>query len=309
MTLIKRLDLKVGFSCNNNCLFCVQAHKKHLGDRPTDDLKKEMENGIETGCEGIVFTGGEPAIRKDILELARYAKDEGYTTIELQSNGRMFSYMEFVKKAINAGVNEFSPALHGHNEKIHDTLTCSPGAFRQVTQGVKNLRKMDQYILTNSVINSLNYKYLPELAELLVSLGVSQFQLAFVHAIGNAGKNFDSIVPRKSDAKPFIHRALDIGIKAGVGVMVEAYPFCFMEGHEKYCAERFMPSTEIRYSDLYVEDFERDRKASGKVKFPQCKKCKFDLICEGPWKEYPEKFGNSEFKAVTGKKIRDFQNY
>jgi MoaA/NifB/PqqE/SkfB family radical SAM enzyme len=300
----KRLDLKVGFSCNNNCMFCVQAHKKHLGDRSTSDLKEEMDRGIKTGCQGIVFTGGEPTIRKDILELVRYAKAAGFSTIQLQSNGRMFSYAGFVKKAISAGVNEFSPALHGHTAAIHDFLTKSPGAYDQVILGIKNLKNRGQYVLTNSVINKVNYRYLPQLAELLVSLGVDQFQLAFVHAIGNARDNFDAIVPKKSEVQPFVHKALDVGIKAGVGLMVEAYPFCFMRGYEKYCAERFMPSTEIRYPDLFVEDFERDRKQSGKKKFPQCARCRFDPVCEGPWKEYAEKFGGGEFAPVTGKKIR-----
>lgn len=302
--VMKRLDLKVGFSCNNNCRFCVQAHKRHLGDRTTEELKREIDKGTKTGCDGIVFTGGEPTFRKDIIELIRYAKEAGYKIIQIQSNGRMFSYMDFVKKAIKAGANEFSPALHGHTAELHDYLTRSPGAFEQVVQGIKNIREMDQYILTNTVITKPNYKHLPELAELFVKLQVNQFQLAFVHAVGNAWKYFDSIVPRKSAARPYIHRALDIAIEAGVGVMVEAYPFCFMQGYEKYCAERFMPATEIRYPDLFVEDFERDRKASGKKKFPQCKKCKFNLICEGPWKEYPEKFGSSEFKPVPGKVIK-----
>ncbi|NIO20596.1 MAG: radical SAM protein [Candidatus Aenigmarchaeota archaeon] len=301
---MKRLDLKVGFSCNNNCRFCVQAHKRELGDRTTEELKKEMDKGIKTGCEGIVFTGGEPTIRKDIIELVKYAKDAGYRIIQLQSNGRMFSYKDFVKKLIEAGANEFSPALHGHTSEIHDYLTRSPGAFDQVIQGIKNLRELNQYILMNSVINKVNYKYLPNLARLFVSLKVAQFQLAFIHAIGNARKNFDSMVPKKSLVKPYIQRALDIGIGGGVDLMVEAYPFCFMQGYEKYCAERFMPSTEIRYPDLFVEDFERDRKKSGKKKFPQCKKCRYDLICEGPWKEYPEKFGDSEFKPVEGRKIK-----
>ncbi len=145
------------------------------------------------------------------------------------------------------------------------------------------------------------------MAELFVSLKVDQFQFAFIHAIGNADKNFDSMVPRKSDVKPFIHKALDIGIKANVGLMVEAYPFCFMQGYEEYCAERFMPDTEVRYPDLYVEDFEKDRKESGKEKFSQCDKCKFDLICEGPWREYPKKFGSSEFKPVAGEKIKSIK--
>jgi MoaA/NifB/PqqE/SkfB family radical SAM enzyme len=296
--------LKVGFSCNNNCRFCVQAHKKHLGDRTTEELRVEMDKGRATGCEGIVFTGGEPTIRKDALELVKYAKDIGFTTIQLQSNGRMFSYMDFVKKTIKAGVNEFSPALHGHTPEMHDYLTSSPGAFNQVVRGIKNLKELDQYVLTNSVINKVNYRYLPELAKLLASLKVNQFQLAFIHAIGNARENFDSIVPKKSDVEPFVHKALDIGIGAGVDVMVEAYPFCFMKGYEKYCAERFMPSTEIRYPDIFVEDFERDRKNGGKKKFLQCGRCRFDQVCEGPWKEYAEKFGSAEFRPVKGSRIR-----
>ncbi len=146
--------------------------------------------------------------------------------------------------------------------------------------------------------------HLPELAELLVSLKVDQFQLAFVHAIGNAWDNFDAIVPKKSEVEPFVHQALDIGIKAGVEMMVEAYPFCFMRGYEEYCAERFMPATQIRYPDLFIEDFEKDRKEGGKKKFPQCKKCRFDLICEGPWREYAERFGGSEFRPIKGTKIK-----
>jgi MoaA/NifB/PqqE/SkfB family radical SAM enzyme len=303
----KRLDLKVGFSCNNNCRFCVQAHKRGFGDRSTEELKKEMEKARATGCEGVVFTGGEPTIRKDIVELVKHAKNVGFTTIQIQSNGRMFCYKDFVKKLIKSGANEFSPALHGHTPEIHDYLTRSPGAFNQVVRGIRNLRELDQYILTNSVVNKVNYKYLPELAKLFVSLKVNQFQFAFIHAIGNAWDNFDSMVPRKSEVRPFICQTLDIGINAGIDVMVEAYPFCFMQGYEKYCAERFMPATEIRYPDLFVENFERDRKAHGKKKFPQCKKCKYDLVCEGPWKEYPEKFGNSEFKPVKGGKIKSFE--
>lgn len=304
----KRVDIKVGFSCNNNCRFCVQAHKRPLGDRTTKEIKNEMDEAIKNNCEGIVFTGGEPTIRKDIIELVKYANDSGYRVIQIQSNGRMFSYVNFVKKLIKSGANEFSPALHGHKADMHDWLTRSPGSFDQVVEGIKILRELDQYILTNSVVNKLNYKYLPELAKLLVSLKVDQFQMAFIHAIGNAWENFDSMVPRKSDVKPHMHKSLEIGKNSGTGMMVEAYPFCFMEGYEEYCAERFMPSTEIRYADLFVENFEKDRKESGKKKFLQCKRCKFDLICEGPWKEYPERFGDKEFIPVKGKKIKSFHS-
>jgi len=267
-------------------------------------VKKHLEAGIKNGANEVVLTGGEPTIRKDILEIISYAKSLGYEYIQLQTNGRMLYYMPFVKKLISAGVTDFGPAIHGHTAKIHDYITRSPGAFKQVVQGVKNLRKLGQYIIMNSVINKLNYKYLDKLAQLFIDLEVDQFQLAFIHPVGNAWKYFDILVPRKSEVMPYVHKALDLGKEHGFKMMVEAYPYCFMQGYEKYCSELYMPPAEIRDAESVVKDFDKIRKETGKVKFPQCKECKFYLICEGPWKEYPQKFGSSEFKPVPGKKIK-----
>ncbi len=300
---MKRLDLKVGFSCNNNCRFCVAADKRVKGNKTTEQIKKDLEMGIKDKCSGVVFTGGEPTIRKDILELVAYAKQLDYKTIQIQTNGRMLAYKDFCEKLIEAGATEFSPALHGHIPKLHDFLTSSQGAFNQITQGLKNLQELGAYIITNTVITKPNYRYLPEIVQLLLKYNIAQFQLAFVHAQGNAYNNFDSIVPLKSIVKPFVHKALDIGIQAGVKCMVEAYPFCFMQGYEKYCSEFYIPPTEIREINSFTPDFEKTRKEEGKTKGPQCKECKYDLICEGPWKEYPEKRGWGEFVPVGGGKI------
>ena len=299
----KRVDIKTGFLCNNNCRFCVQATKKKFGNRTTAEIKKDLKEAKENNCQGVVFTGGEVTIRKDLFNLVRYASDLGFRSIQIQSNSRMLAYKKFCKKLIDAGANEFSPALHGHIPELHDFLTRSRGSFKQTTQAIRNLRMMDQYIITNSVIVKPNYRYSKELAELLVKLGVDQYQLAFVHPICNARKYYDMMVPWISLAAPYIHEGLDVGIKAGIKVMAEAMPYCLMQGYEKYVSELYIPPGEIR--DLNVVDlcWEETRKKHGKKKFPQCKECKYDLICEGPWKEYPEKHCNWEFKPVQGEKI------
>jgi MoaA/NifB/PqqE/SkfB family radical SAM enzyme len=301
--VLERLDLKVGFGCNNNCLFCAQAHRRSLGDQTTEKLKNDLKNAYEEGIREVVFTGGEPTIRKDIFELVKYAKNLGYELIQIQTNGRMLSYKSFCKKIIEAGATEFSPALHGHTPEIHDAQTRSAGSFRQTLQAIKNLKEFDQYVLSNSVITKFNYRTLPELAQLLIDLGVDQFQLAFVHPVGNAMKYFDLVVPKKSLTAPYIHKALDLARTYNVRAMVEAFPFCFMKGYEKHCSEFYIPSAEVRDAEGVV-DFEVWRRSTGKAKFPQCKECKYDLICEGPWKEYPERYGDSEFVPVEGKKIK-----
>jgi len=293
----KRVDIKVGFSCNNNCRFCVQAHNRAKGDRTTEEIKRDLEESRKR-CRSVVFTGGEVTIRKDVFEIVGYAKDLGYETIQIQSNCRMISSMSFLKQLINAGANEFSPALHGHIPELHDYLTRAKGSFYQAVQAIKNLRELNQTILTNTVVVKPNYRYLPKIADLLVKLNVDQFQFAFVHPIGNAYKNYDSIVPVMSLAMPYIHKGLQIGIDAGIRVMAEAMPYCMMKGYENYASERVIPSTEIKTGDSFDGDYTNTRVTEGKVKFEQCKECKYDKMCEGPWKEYPEKFGSDEFRAV-----------
>ena len=211
----------------------------------------------------------------------------------------MFSSLDLCKKVIQAGATEFSPAIHGYCEEQHDYLTRSPGSFRQTVRGIKNLKSLGAVILTNTVVVKSNHRDLPKIANLLVELGVDQFQFAFVHPMGNAMKNFDNIVPYISLASPYICEGLQIGIDAGKRVMAEAMPYCMMKDYEEYVAERIIPETEIRGKEYQnTDDYTRQRRIEGKAKFSQCSECKYNKICEGPWREYPEKRGDKEFKSV-----------
>lgn len=296
---MSRVDIKIIFNCNNCCDFCVQGDKRFkYSGRELDDIKTALSDAKKDGCDEVVFTGGEPTIHQDIIPAVQFAKDLGFKVIQIQSNGRMFAYKDFCQKIINAGANEFSPALHGSTPEIHDQLTKSPGSWQQVVQGIKNLKSLGAYVLTNTVITDKNYQDLPAIARLLVSLDVDQFQFAYVHIIGSAAKNKNFIVPRKSDIMPFVKQGLDIGIRANKRVMTEAIPYCLMSGYESYIAEKQIPETQIYDGDGLLKNYREYRTVRGKAKRKECKLCKYFNICEGPWKEYPEIYGWDEFIPV-----------
>lgn len=303
----KRLDLKVGYKCNNNCMFCVIAEKREQGNKTTEEIKKDLKLARKSGTAQIVFTGGEPTIRPDLIELVKYAKEIGFEEIQIQSNGRMFCYMDFCKKLVNAGVTEFGPALHGADAKTHDSLTKSPGSFEQTIQGIKNLVGLNQKVIMNSVITKQNFRQLPKIVELFANLKVHQAQLAFVHPMGNAGKEFDKIVPSFKEAMPYIYKAIEKAKNKGLRLMVEAVPLCLMQGYEQFSSEQYIPETEIREIEGFTPNFTKARKEEGKRKGPKCRECRYFLVCEGPWKEYPEKKGFSEFIPVKGKKIKSLK--
>ena len=296
--MVKRLDLKIGFQCNNRCLFCVQGDKREtIPFRDKEILKNDLKNNRKE-YNSVVFTGGEPTLHPNFLELVEYSKKLNYKIIQIQTNGRSFSYKNFCRDTIKAGANQFSPSIHGPNSKIHDFLTNAPGSFKQTVQAIKNLKELKQEVVTNTVIVKQNYKYLPEIASLLVSLGVDQFQFAFVHIVGRAWQNRKLIVPRISKVIPYVKKGLKIGIEAGKIVMTEAIPYCLMKGYEKYIAEEIMPETKVIEAKFKIEDYKKYRLNKGKQKSSKCQECKYYSICEGPWREYPEMFGWEEFKPV-----------
>jgi MoaA/NifB/PqqE/SkfB family radical SAM enzyme len=248
----------------------------------------------------VVFTGGEPTLHPQILEMVARARQLGYRSIQIQTNGRMFSYQQFCSDAVAAGVTEVSPALHGHRADLHDHLTTVAGSFEQTVSGIRNLNKLGVLLVTNTVITRSNFRHLPEIAELLVSLGVDQYQLAYVHPVGSAGpeRNFASVVPRFELLEPYLKRGLDVGIREGRVVMTEAVPYCFMEGYEQYIGERIMPSTKIFDAEGVIDEYRDYRLDEGKAQGPPCEECGVRQQCEGPWREYPERYGWSEFRPL-----------
>jgi peroxiredoxin Q/BCP len=78
-----------------------------------------------------------------------------------------------------------------------------------------------------------------------------------------------------------------------------------MPGYERFVSELYIPPTEIVYDGFVVPDYKRDRVDRGKTRFPQCATCRFEPMCEGPWREYPEMLGSDEFQPVAGARVID----
>jgi MoaA/NifB/PqqE/SkfB family radical SAM enzyme len=294
-----RLDLKVGYRCNNRCVFCVQGDKRErFVDRTTAELRELLETN-RGGSDGVVLTGGEVTIRPDVVELVAYASELGYRTIQVQTNGRRLSYLPFVKALVRAGVTEIAPALHGSTPAMHDALVRAPGAFAQVVAGIRNCRGLGLPVITNTVVVNDNYRDLPAIAELLARLGVQQMQLAYVHPAGSAEQDFEHVVARFSDAMPFVYEALRAAESAGLPAVTEAIPYCFMRGFERHVIEDYIPQTRIVEAGMTIDDYTAYRWDEGKAKGPPCAECTWANRCEGPWHEYPREYGWAEFKPRT----------
>lgn len=295
MKPLPRADLKVGFACNNRCVFCAQGEKRTAcAALPLDELIRRLEL-VRGETRGLVLTGGEPTAYRNIVPLVLAARKMGFDPIQIQTNGRMLSYDKVLHALLAAGATEFSPSLHGSTAKLHDGLTRAPGSYDQTIAGIRNAIASGAIVVTNSVITRSNVRDLPDLTVLLGSLGVRNVQLAFVHPVGTAAAMFDEVVPRLDDVVAPVRHARDLAHAADIRLVTEGIPYCFLRGMEELAVEDDIPHTTVVDLDGQVADYSAWREAEGKSHGPPCDRCARRPQCEGPWREYPAKFGWDEF--------------
>jgi len=296
---IQKVEIITGFFCNNNCKFCSVGERNF--NKTTRQIKMDINRAFKETHNEINFTGGEPTIRKDIINLVKYAKDIGFKTISLTSNGRMFSYEKFTKDIVDAGLNGAIFSIHSNIPELHDYLTGILGCFNQMMKGFQNLKKHVKEIDINTVVSQKNYKNLPELADFLVSLGIRSNCIIFPTIDGNLLNNPD-LIPDMSKSSPYIKKAIDILIKNKITAWCLNIPVCFMEGYEKY-SELMELKTKMIWPGQ--ETNLDEKRHEGKIKVKACKECRFRLICAGICEKYAKIKGINEVKPVKGKIVTD----
>jgi MoaA/NifB/PqqE/SkfB family radical SAM enzyme len=297
--------LVLGYNCNNNCIFCYAGDKRgKYSALQTEEVKRQIDAGIKRGSDFVDFLGGEPTIRKDIIELVAYAKKAGFKQIGVTTNGRMFSKKDFAEAIFDAGLSHAIFSIHGHTAELHDSLTRAKGSFEQAISGMGNFRALSEknYICTNTVILKQNVKFLPAIAENNALHGANGMEFIFPHPRGGAYENFESLVPRLEELIEIIPKTIMAGRQHGIDHCMFRYvPFCYMYGFLIYLSEYVSRDNFSEqhvgpeYEDMAVAE---NRAKYGRVKGPQCAGCKYFNICEGIFKEYAEKRGFEELVPV-----------
>jgi len=292
----RTVDIKTGYSCNNNCVHCVASDSR--GVQPDLDTAKILDllRKFRVDCKDLVLTGGEVTLRADAPYLVEMTGTLGYRYITIQTNGRMLAYKELCERFVSAGTTGFVVAIHGSNLDIHNEITrCD--SFEQTVQGIKNLISLKANVATNTVISRYNMKDLPAIAEFLIGIGIKKIKLTYPHILGNARINAEEILIRKTEVLPYLHEAIDRCRAGRASVMVEAIPYCLMQGYEEHVVEPVSPPTSMWGGENnFIQDYIQHRKNVDKLKRVECLACAYNDLCEGPWKEYPGDFGWDEFQ-------------
>ena len=287
----KRIEIILSWICNNNCIFCSEdelkkiAIKKNKFTRSYDEIKEDIQNYAEKGYNHITFLGGEPTIHRDIIKIVNFAKNKGFKTIFITTNGRMLSNKDFVDKIISAGLNEVCISIHGTFE-VHDKMTRSSNSYNQAIRALDNLNGKIK-LMTNSVITKENIDNLASLMKILNDYELERCAIAYPLLRGNMLNNE---IPTYSDVYPHLK---DIVEASKHKVRISNIPFCMLKGIEKNSDD--IGYDERDYKSALDDSGKRFEDGIDETKIKKCKICEFNQECRGIPKEYIKKFSKKEF--------------
>jgi len=185
----------VVWNCTSRCnLHCVHCYSS-AGDKDpeqiltTEQSKSFIHDLSEFGVPVILFSGGEPLLRHDIIELADFAKDNGIMTA-LSTNGTLISE-KLASEIKNAGFSEVGISLDGTGAK-NDRFRGKKGAYAAAVQGIRNSVAMALRVSLRMTITSSNYQEIPAVFDLLEKERVERvcfYHLAYAGRGRNLAKN------------------------------------------------------------------------------------------------------------------------
>jgi radical SAM protein with 4Fe4S-binding SPASM domain len=166
-----RMDLALTYRCNNDCAHCYNARSRDFGELPTEDWQRILDRVWELGIPHVVFTGGEPTLRRDLPELIAHAERNGQIT-GLNTNARRLSDRRFVEALVAAGLDHVQITLESHDPEIHDHMVGLRGAWQQTVAGLRNVLDTPLFVMTNTTMLRDNSPSMVHTLDFLAENGV-----------------------------------------------------------------------------------------------------------------------------------------
>lgn len=306
------LDVILLYDCNLACDFCTIMADVDRADGVAATLRARsltaakvvdaMKRDRARGYDAIAFTGGEPTLRSDLLPLVRKARELGFTSIKLQTNGLVFASAVNLERAIDAGVTRWHLSIHAHREAEYDAIVRTTARYAAM---LASLDAMVARGLDPIVDVLISRRTLPELVSCIAWLadrGVRRVDLWMV-SLTDANRASVEQLPSYDEVEPVVHEALALARERGLEARSLHLPRCVLGGDHAHAHD---PGRAIEHDGrVHVlspnDDFELvASKLTPQIKVAACEGCVHDAICPGLRADYLDVFGDREIALRRG---------
>lgn len=196
-----RMDLMISsmkknkrWNCNQKCIHCYAANQAYseTDELPTEDWKYIIDKCRKNYISQLTFTGGEPTMRKDLVELIKYS--EWFIT-RLNTNGVLLTE-DLCNRLYEASLDSVQVTLYSHDRETHNKLVGADN-YDKTVQGIMNAVSAGLNVSTNTPLCTLNKDYV-ETLKFAKDLGITYATCSGLIITGNA-KNPESVKTQLSE--------------------------------------------------------------------------------------------------------------
>lgn len=141
----------------------------------------------------LVFTGGDPLMRPDVFDIAKYAIDKG-VRVSMTPSATPNVTKEAMQTAKDIGLSRWAFSLDGPTAEIHDHFRGTSGSFDLTMNAINYLNELEMPLQINTVVSNYNLHALDEMAALVKELNCVLWSVFFLVPTGR-GQTKDMISP------------------------------------------------------------------------------------------------------------------
>ncbi|MDD4101973.1 MAG: radical SAM protein [Kiritimatiellae bacterium] len=187
--------------CPLSCRHCRAGaqDRDYAGELTTSECLRVLDSMLPELRPMIIWTGGEPMYRPDILELVRGASERGFRSV-MAPCGTLVT-RKALQELKDAGIMACSFSLDGATAATHDAFRGVDGAFANVTRAMSIAAEINMPFQVNVTVSRLNKEELPLIRETAVRLGAGTLDLFFLVPVGRGSALRDlSLAPEDTDS-------------------------------------------------------------------------------------------------------------
>ncbi len=202
-------------ACLLACKHCrAKAIREPLpGELTTEEGKRLIEMVAEFGKPYpiLIFTGGDPLMRRDIWELIAYAKSLGLR-VGLAPSVTPLLTEEAIKRIKSVDVDAVSISLDSPVPEVHDSIRGYPGIWKRTVEVIRRFVEEGVRVQVNTVVMRDTVMHLADMVPLLLDLGVHTWEVFYLVPVGRAQEE-QMLSPQEfEDVSHFLYEASKYGI-------------------------------------------------------------------------------------------------
>lgn len=174
-------------ACAFNCVHCRAdaQHQRHPDELDTQEAKRLIDQIAEFGNPILIFTGGDPMMRRDLFDLIAYAAEKGLRC-SLTPTATALPTRKRLESARQAGIRRIALSLDAPTPSVHDAFRQVPGSWQRTMNILRAAQQAGLSAQVNTTVSTYNLGLLPDMVPFIQEVGAVQWSVFFLVPTGRA---------------------------------------------------------------------------------------------------------------------------